>query len=63
MASRAKETGGWQGWPDICVTQRDLAFWSFCAGSLVKLMAFLNTLHWPSEVVDVGLGGFLLSNS
>ena len=31
----------------------------FSVGSLVKLVAFLSSLHWPSEFHDLGPGGTL----
>ena len=31
--------------------------WLYKAVSLVKIVSFIKTRHWPSEVVDIGLGG------
>ena len=50
-------TGGWFRWPVIIITEDDVARWPFSSGCLVKLAAFLSSLSWPAEVVDLGVGG------
>ena len=45
------------GWPRIEVTTADVRCWPFSVGILVKLCAFLSSLHWPSTVDDLGVGG------
>ena len=35
----------------------DVAGWPYSVSLLVKLSAFLGTLHWPCSVDDLGLGG------
>ena len=49
--------GDWFKWPDIHITEGDVGRWPFSTGALVKLAAFLSSLHWPSEVADLGPGG------
>ena len=49
--------GGWFQWPVISITEDDVSRWPFSSGCLVKLAAFLSSLSWPSEVVDLGAGG------
>ena len=49
--------GGWFQWPVIRITEDDVSRWPFSPGCLVKLAAFLSSLTWPSEVVDLGAGG------
>ena len=50
-------TGSWIRWPEISISEDDLASWPFSPGSLVKLAAFLSSLSWPGEVTDLGPGG------
>ena len=38
-------TGGWQGWPDVGVTQQDVAVWPYSVASLFKPVSFLKSLH------------------
>ena len=52
-------SGGWQDWVELNVTAEDVRIWLFSVGSLVKLVAFLSSLHWPSEFHDLGPGGTL----
>ena len=52
-------SGGWQDWAELCVTAEDARIWFFSVGSLVKLVAFLSSLRWPSEFHDLGPGGIL----
>ena len=49
--------GSWFQWPAINITEDDVARWSFSPGCLVKFAAFLSSLTWPGEVVDLGAGG------
>ena len=48
------------GWPCIEVRDVDVGFWPYSVGLLVKLCSFLSSLHWPSTVDDVGVGGVSL---
>ena len=50
-------TGSWIRWPEISISEDDLANWPFSPGSLVQLAAFLSSLSWPGEVTDLGPGG------
>ena len=45
------------GWPCIEVGDVDVGFWPYSVGLLVKLCSFLSSLHWPSTVSDLGVGG------
>ena len=45
------------GWPCIEVCEGDVGFWPYSVGLLVKLCSFLSSLHWPSTVDDLGVGG------
>ena len=45
------------GWPCIEVRDVDVGFWPGSFGLLVKLCSFLSSLHWPSTVSDLGVGG------
>ena len=45
------------GWPAIVVGPDDVSCWPFSVSSLVKLCAFLSSLHWPATVDDLGGGG------
>ena len=49
--------GSWFQWPVINITEDDVARWPFSTGCLVKFAAFLSSLTWPGEVVDLGAGG------
>ena len=35
----------------------DVGLWPYSAGALVKLAAFVGTLHWPASGADLGVGG------
>ena len=45
------------GWPSIEVREDDVGFWPYSVGLLVKFCSFLSSLHWPSTVDDLGVGG------
>ena len=49
--------GGWFRWPCVHISEDDVSRWPFSPGCLVKLAAFLSSLTWPTEVVDLGAGG------
>ena len=50
------------GWPAIHVEEADVAVWPCSVGMLVKLCAFLSSLHWPAVVGDLrGSGTSTLS--
>ena len=44
-------------WPCIEVRDVDVGSWPYSVGLLVKLCSFLSSLHWPSTVDDLGVGG------
>ena len=44
-------------WPRIDITAADVSCWPFSTGVLVKLAAFLSSLTWPTEIIDLGPGG------
>ena len=44
-------------WPQVSVTDGDVRAWPFSVGFLVKIVAFLGSLHWPTEVADLGSDG------
>ena len=48
---------GSSGCPCIEVCDADVGFWPYSVGLLVKLCSFLSSLHWPSTVDDLGVGG------
>ena len=52
-------SGGWFRWPDIQISNDDIGRWPSSTGALVKLAAFLSSLHWPDEVIvgSIDLGG------
>ena len=50
-------SGGWQGWPALSVTADDVRAWPFSVGSLVELVAYLSSLHGPSQIHDLAFGG------
>ena len=49
--------GSWFRWPRVDISGDDVGRWPFSTGALVKLVAFLSSLSWPSEVTDIGPGG------
>ena len=52
--------GVWFQWPVVRITVDDVSRWPFSPGCLVKLAAFLSSLTWPSEVVDLGAWGYFV---
>ena len=47
---------GWLGVLPASVTADDVCLWPYSVGVLVKLVAFLGTLHWRASGADVGVG-------
>ena len=45
------------GWPCIEVDDGDVGLWPYSVGLFVKFCSFLSSLHWPSTVDDLGVGG------
>ena len=39
------------------ITDDDVGFWPYSVGALVKMAAFLRTLHWPASGADLDVGG------
>ena len=39
------------------ISADDVAHWPYTTGLLVKMVAFLGTLHWPAGGLDLGVGG------
>ena len=54
---------GWVGVPPAAVTAEDVCLWPYSVRTLVKLVTFLGSLHWPSAGADLGPGSisYLLS--
>ena len=44
-------------WPAIHIDAAGAAVWPYSVGMLVKLCAFLSSLHWPTDVEDLGISG------
>ena len=44
-------------WPRIEIRDVDVGFWLYSVELFVKLCSFLSSLHWPSTVDDLGVGG------
>ena len=42
--------------PVSAICAKDVALWPYTPGLLVKWVAFLGTLHWPADGVDLGVG-------
>ena len=49
--------GDWVSFGVRCVTAEDVRVWPYSVSLLVKILAFLGTLHWPAGSVDFGVGG------
>ena len=39
------------------ITVEDVRVWPYSVSLVVKMSAFLGTLHWPAGAVDLGVGG------
>ena len=57
LGPEALWSGEWKSWLALGVAADDVRVWLFSVGSLVKLVAFLSSLHWLSEIRDLGFGG------
>ena len=49
--------GEWVALPAAPVTAEDVETWPYSVGILVKLVAFLGSLHWLAAGADLGVGG------
>ena len=49
--------GSWISFGVSCVTAEDVRLWPCSVSLLVKVLAFLGTLHWPAGDVEFGVGG------
>ena len=49
--------GEWVSFGVSCVTADDVRVWLYSVSLLVKVSAFLGTLHWPVAAADLGVGG------
>ena len=47
----------WVGVLPTSITADDVCRWPYYVGVLVKLVAFLGTLHWPASRADLKVGG------
>ena len=47
----------WISVPPVVVTAADICLWPYSVDFLIKLVAFLSSLHWPSDGGDLGPGG------
>ena len=47
----------WCQVPSVIVSSADVDLWPYTPGLLVKWVSFLNTLHWPVDNLDLGVGG------
>ena len=50
-------SGEWVSFGVSCVTAEDVRFWPYSVSLLVKVLAFLGTLHWPAGDFEFGVGG------
>ena len=50
-------SGDWVSSAVSCITVEDVRVWPYSVSLLVKMSAFLGTLHWPAGAVDLGVGG------
>ena len=48
--------GEWVSFPVSGITVEDVRVWPYSVSLLVKISAFLSTLHWPAGVDDLGVG-------
>ena len=53
----------WVGVLPTFITADDVCHWPYYVGILVKLVAFLGTLHWPASGADLGLAVSPMSSS
>ena len=53
-------SGGWVSFGVGGITVQDVRVWPFSVSLLVKVSAFLGTLHWPVAADDLGVGGVLI---
>ena len=49
--------GDWVSFGVSSVTAEDVRVWPYSVSLLVKVLAFLGTLHWPAGAVEFGVGG------
>ena len=49
--------GNWVSFGVSGVTAEDVRVWPYSVSLLVKVLAFLGTLHWPAGAVEFGVGG------
>ena len=49
--------GDWVSFGVSGITVEDVRVWPYSVSLLVKMSAFLGTLHWPAGAVDLGVGG------
>ena len=47
-------SGTWMQFDGGCITGLDVVAWSYSVGILCKFTAFLGSLHWPVDAVDIG---------
>ena len=50
-------SGDWVSSAVSCITDEDVRVWPYSVSLLVKMSAFLGTLHWPAGDVEFGVGG------
>ena len=50
-------SGGWVSFGVSGITVEDVRVWPYTVSLLVKVSAFLGTLHWPVAADDLGVGG------
>ena len=49
--------GNWVSFGVSSITAEDVRVWPYSVSLLVKVSAFLGTLHWPAGAVEFGVGG------
>ena len=50
-------SGEWVSFGVSSITVEDVRVWPYTVSLLVKVSAFLGTLHWPAGAVEFGVGG------
>ena len=50
-------SGEWVSFGVSSITVEDVRVWPYTVSLLVKISAFLGTLHWPAAAGDLGVGG------